>query len=679
MRRGYYTALALEGIRKNRRLYRPYLLACALVVAMFYILSYLSQAAFMPHIPGGGGLQLVMRLGSFVIAVFSVLFLCYTNAFLIRRRKKEFGLYNILGMDKRGIGRVLFLESLMTALLSLAIGLGAGIALSKMAELGVSRLVQGDVTYKFTIPPKAVKDSLIIYGALFFLIFLNALRQVRFTSPIQLLRSENLGEKPPKANWVLGLLGFILLGAAYYIAVTIKNPIEALTWFFVAVIMVIVATYMIFIAGSVLLCRVLQKNKNYYYNKKHFVSVSSMAYRMKRNGAGLASICILLTMVLVMISSTTCLYYGTEDSLRTRYPRDLSVSVYFQRTEEATDQTAALLRDTLLGVVKKSGAQPLRVIDYRVAEVSGKFDESGRLETDASGATVLDLSSAVTLHFMPLEDYRNMTGDLSALREGEAMAFAVKKQAVPEAVTVGSRTYRVVRNLEALEVDGLHTVEMLSNIYLIVPDYEQLLQDLGALTDSRGRQQLLASWHYAFDTDIEPQAQIDLRKDLSGAVKSIKDERTELIWSYYCESLEADRGDFYGTYGGLFFLAILLSLVFLVAAVLIIYYKQISEGYEDQSRFDIMQKVGMTKEDIRKSINSQMLTVFYLPIAFAALHLAFAFPMIRKLLMLFNLNNLPLLILTTVLSVLAFSLFYALVYRATSNAYYAIVSDAKAE
>jgi len=679
MRRGYYSTLALEGIRKNRRLYRPYFLACSLMVAMFYILAYLSQAAFMPALVGGGALALVMRLGSFVIATFSVLFLFYTNAFLIRRRKKEFGLYNILGMDKRSIGRVLFIESLMTALLSLAIGLGAGIALSKMAELGMNRLVQMDVTYTFTVPPRAIKECLIIFGVLFFLIFLNGLRQVRFSKPVELIRSENLGEKPPKANWVLGLLGFILLGAAYYIAVTIKNPIQALSWFFVAVIMVIVATYMIFIAGSVLLCRVLQKNKHYYYNKKHFVSVSSMTYRMKRNGAGLASICILLTMVLVMISSTACLYYGMEDSLNTRYPRALSVNAYFKQAEQAGAENTALLRKTVLDVLEENGAAPLRVIDCREAEISGKLDKSGRLDPDASGATVMDLGSAVTLHLLPLEDYQGMTGDTATLGDGEAMAFSTRKQVVPETVTVGSRTYRVVKTLESLEVEGLNTVEVLSNIYLIVPDFEAAVRDLGTLTDSQGRQMLLSSWRYAFDTDLEPRAQIGLRKALSSAMSALKEERGDLLRSTYSESLEADRMDFYGTYGGLFFLAILLSLVFLVAAVLIIYYKQISEGYEDQSRFDIMQKVGMTKEDIRKSINSQMLTVFYLPIVFAALHLVFAFPMIRKILILFNLNNLPLLILTTALSVLAFSLLYALVYRVTSNAYYAIVSDARAE
>jgi putative ABC transport system permease protein len=679
MKTGYYSRLAVDGIRKNRRLYLPYLLTCVLMVAMFYILSYLSRASFMAHIGGGSGLAWVMHLGSFVIAVFSVFFLFYTNSFLIRRRKKEFGLFNILGMDKRSISRILFRESLIVALVALAFGLGVGIALSKMAELALVNLVEGDITFDFTIPKQSVLLSLVIYGALFLLIFLNAVRQVRFSKPIELMRSENFGEKPPKANWLFGLAGFALLGAAYYIAVSIENPIAALSWFFIAVLMVIAATYLIFIAGSVLLCRILQKNKGYYYNKKHFVSVSSMVYRMKRNGAGLASICILLTMVLVMISSTTCLYYGKEDSLKTRYPRDISVTVNFTQLTPENDGKIAALRETVDRLAGTYNADMLRHVDYREAEISGSLEEGGYLEVDVRLVDAVDFGKLVTVHFVPLEDYTRMYGKTLALGEGEAAAFGLKKVEIPESITIAGKSIRIVETLDALDVDGLNTAEMLTHIFLIVPDLDRALEGLLDLVDYNGNRMLQFGWHYAFDTDIEPAAQIRLVQEVYAAGRAEKDKDPSAIRSYYSASREADRQDFYSMYGGLFFLGLMLSIVFLVAAVLMIYYKQISEGYEDQSRFDIMQKVGMTKPDIRKSINSQMLTVFFLPIVFAVLHLAFAFPMIRKLLLLFNLNNVPLLIFTTAISILVFSAFYAVVYRITSNAYFSIVSDAKAE
>jgi putative ABC transport system permease protein len=678
MKTGYYTRLAVDGIRKNRRLYLPYLLTCVLMVAVFYILAYLARSPFVAYMGGGSGIAIVLYLGSFVMAVFSVFFLFYTNSFLIRRRKMEFGLFNILGMDKRSISRILFRESAIIAVASLVMGLGVGIALSKMAELGLLNLVEKEISYEFTLSKDAVLYSVIIYGALFFLIFLNAVRQVRFSNPMQLLRSENYGEKPPKANWLFGVAGFAILGLAYYIAVSIENPIAALTYFFIAVIMVIAATYLIFIAGSVLLCRILQKNKRYYYNKKHFVSVSSMAYRMKRNGAGLASICILLTMVLVMISSTTCLYYGKEDSLKSRYPRDLSTTVIFYNMAPENNDTIPYIRGIIDQTMERNGAAQLKTLEYREAEISGKLEEDGYMEVDVSAVNEVEFGKLATVHFVPLEDYERQSGKTLSLGEEEAAAFALKKVSVPEALTIGENTFRIVETLETLEVNGLNTAEMINHIYLIVPDFETRMAILNEYVDYNEDKMLRCIWHYAFDTDLEPAEHLSLRREISAAVGGVKSD-FEGQFYYYCESLAADRQDFFSLYGGLFFIGIMLSIVFLVAAVLMIYYKQISEGYEDQSRFDIMQKVGMTKPDIRKSINSQMLTVFFLPIVFAVLHLAFAFPMIRKMLLLFNLNNLPLLILTTGLSILAFSAFYAVVYRITSNAYFAIVSDAKAE
>lgn len=296
-----YRHLAWDGIRKNSRLYVPYLLTGVGAVSFFYILVALAR---LPEgtLPGSGSVQVILNLGSFVLWVFSLLLLFYTHSFLIRRRNREFALYNVLGMGKGDISRILCWESLLSGGLSLLGGLALGVVLSKLAELGLMRVMglEADMTYR--VSAGGLLMALGLYGAIYLLILLSALLRVRRSTAIQLMRSEAVGEKPPRANWALALLGVLLLGAAYYLAVSIREPLTALTWFFAAVLMVIAATYLLFISGSVTLCRLLQRNPRFYYRKRHFVSVSSLVYRMKRNGAGLASICILGTMVLVMLS-----------------------------------------------------------------------------------------------------------------------------------------------------------------------------------------------------------------------------------------------------------------------------------------------------------------------------------------------------------------------------------------
>ena len=353
----FYPRLAWMGIWKNKRLYIPYILASMGMVMMFYIVAFLYTSKVLQSVSGGDVMQQMLGLGLSVISVFSLLFLFYTNSFLNRRRKKEFGLYNILGMGKWNLARIMVWESLMSAVCSLAGGLIAGIVFSKFAELGMVNLLHGEVSFMLTLGAKAILETLKRFSVIFLLLLLYSLWQLRLASPMELLRSENAGERPPKANWLLALAGVVILGAAYYMAVTIKEPIDAMLWFFVAVIMVIIATYLLFIAGSVTICRILQKNKNYYYKTNHFVSVSSMVYRMKRNGAGLASICILCTMVLVMLSGTVCLYIGTEDSLRTRYPRNINL--------DATAGSIDLLENRKTDEIRELAAQTIQMEDRK--------------------------------------------------------------------------------------------------------------------------------------------------------------------------------------------------------------------------------------------------------------------------------------------------------------------------
>ena len=674
MKRGFYPRIAWSGMRKNSKLYLPYTLACIGMTAMFYILMHLADSPALKLIPSSASVTVTLSLGSFVMGVFSLLFLFYTNSFLVRRRYKEFGLYNVLGMNKGNISRVLAWEALINALISLAGGLFLGIALSKLAELGLVNIMGGDTDLDLRISVKALEFTVMFFCGIFLLIYLNSLIKIRRSSASELVKSENFGEKPPRANWLFGLAGIVILAAAYYIAVSIKTPLTALSLFFIAVIMVIVATYLIFIAGSVWICRLLQKNKRYYYKKNHFVSVSSMVYRMKRNGAGLASICILATMVLVMISSTTCLYFGAEDALRDRYPRDISISASYSGLDSMTDENISALRGEISAAV--GGAETENILDYRCASLVGSL-ENGIL--DLSEASIY--STAMTtydyvaeVYIVPLADYNAIAGTNESLGSDEAMIYAYRMDYTDKTFAVDELvSFRVKKVLDSFPIaDGSAMASIAPTVFVIVPDFADTVAKLGGAVSSSGDEPASLSWNYAFDTPVSDEEETAMCERIGERLSECSESGGYLYYSR--ESLAANRADFYGMFGGLFFLGIMLSIAFICAAVLIIYYKQISEGYEDRRRFEIMQNVGMTKKEIRSSINSQLLTVFFLPLIFAGLHLGFAFPFIHKLLMLFNLSNLPLLIGTTAISFGVFALLYAVVFRVTSNAYYNIVS-----
>lgn len=680
MKFGFYPKLAFDGIRKNKRLYGPYLLTCVGMVMMYYIVAFLCGSPVMKALPGGATIRAMLDFGSGVMALFALIFLFYTNSFLIRRRKKEFGLYNILGMGKGSIGKILFWETLLTMAVALLGGIGVGVGLSKLFELGLVNLMNGEVSFDFYVSFGSINRAVLIFGTIFLLLFLNSLRQIRLSNPIALLRSESTGEKPPKANWVLGIAGAVILAAAYYTAVVIRDPLTALGWFFIAVAMVIVATYLLFVAGSVVLCRLLQKSKRFYYKANHFVSVSSMAYRMKRNGAGLASICILLTMVLVMLSSTAALYIGAEDILNNRYPRDITVDLDMWQTQGTEDETVSRFRDSIQSVLDEHGARGGNVYDYRTASISGLLTD-GYFQADISALAEFSLdtySNVVQLYLVPLSDYNRLTGEAQSLEPGEVLVYPYRTgYTVSTFQVAGGDTYRVKAVVDTFPDNGNAAMIAIPSVYVFVPNLEAAVAPLETLADYNGDRMIRFHWYYGFDLELPTGEQIDIYNQIRNSDwrRGITD--ADVIYSSSVECREANRNDFYGTFGGLLFLGLMLSIVFLAAAVLIIYYKQISEGYEDQARFEIMQKVGMTRQDIRKSINSQMLTVFFLPLVTAGVHLCFAFPMVRKLLLLFNLTNTPLLIATTAASFLIFGLFYAVVYKITSNAYFTIVSGAK--
>lgn len=670
MKRGLYFRLAATGMSKNKKFYFPYIFTCFCMVMIYYIIQFLRISDDFRTMRGGESMQMILEMGTPVIAVFSWILLYYTNSFLIRRRQKEFGLYHILGMGKRELVKILIWENLMTAVISIAGGLLGGILFSKLAELAAVRIVGNHLGYKMTIEPKAIYYTVSLFLAIFAVILLRMLIFIFRTKPVDMLKSETAGEKPPKANWILAIVGLIILAGAYWIAVSIEEPMEAMLWFMVAVLMVIVATYLLFIAGSVAFCRLMQKKKNYYYKTRHFVSISSMVYRMKRNGAGLASICILSTMVLVMVSSTVCLYASIEGNLAKGYPQQFSVEMASGSSLEDKDREEKL-KETVGQTINENKIKLKETKEYHILSTACvKTDEGIKFEHE----NIKSLDSLKMLYILTVADYNRLTGENLSLEKNELYVYLPDEAYEKDTFQVegcGNWKNKGTPDNQFICGDDVETLN--SGVYLIVPDEAVMDQFEAAQRAVYGENASSEKLCYAFDTDLSEEGQVSLVSELQNNISTLQlqDEQFPMV---NVNARAVSKSDYYALYGGLFFLGILLGSVFIFGMILIIYYKQITEGYEDQGRFSILMKVGMTRKEVRQSINSQVMTVFFLPLAMAGMHTAFSFPIIRKILKMFAMNDEKLLILVMICCYLAFAVFYAAVYLLTSREYYKIVS-----
>ena len=677
MKGGFYIRLAKDGIMKNRKLYFPYILTCICMIMMFYIIYYLGFSADFTSVRGGDMLQSFLMLGVFVIAIFSLIFLYYTNSFLIRRRKKEFGLYNILGMGKRNLVKILVWENILTATLSVVSGLLLGIVFSKLAELAALRILGGKTGFAIRVEPKPVIVTAVLFIGIFLLIMLRMIFYIFRLRPVEMLKSENVGEKPPKANWILALIGVVLLAGAYYLAVAVIDPLSAMLMFFIAVVMVIIATYLLFISGSVALCKLLQKNKKYYYKTKHFVSLSSMIYRMKRNGAGLASICILSTMVLVTLSSTVCLYAQTEDGIQKRYPHDITMEL----TSDDYSETEPY-KEIVSEVLSEYGEEAENVEDFHLYSAAGfQYGDELRLSrADYSETGTGDIESIRSIYIIDLEAYNRLTGENREMTDNEFLLYPFKADYDYDTISItGCGTW----NVELLEQQPFPVGAAQANAegsYFIVAKDLSVIQQIEEYRNSLAQEDdsLIATYieeSYGFDLSCDDEKQTEIYNTILERIGALTSQENGVEYPhYFIDSKAGGRIDYIAINGGLFFLGVLLGAVFLFGTVLIMYYKQISEGYEDQNRFDILMKVGMTRKEVKQSINSQVLTVFFLPLVTAGIHLAFAYPLISKILLLMSATEEKILIIVTICCYLVFALFYVIVYMITSKGYYTIVS-----
>ncbi len=684
-----YRRLAAEGIRKNRRLYLPYMMAGSVMVMIHYLLHFLESSPIFKEVRGGDFAQLFMGLGGIVIRFFALLFLFYTNSFLIRQRSREFGLYNVLGMDKRNLTRIMIWESVISTAISIGGGLLFGILFSKLAELGFFYILELDAGYAMTVSVRSLALTLRFFLEIYLFLLICTIWRVWRLNPLELLQSTQVGEKPPKAQRLTALFGLLLLGSAYYLAVTIKEPLQAILVFVGAVLMVIAATYILFITGSVTFCRLLQKNKRYYYKPNHFVSVSSMVYRMKRNGAGLASICILSTMILVMLSCTVALYVGDETTIQSRFPRHINMDVELNGSEGLKREFTDQLEDAMTvnaGAAYPAGteaAAPVRqnIRTYRKVETYGlPLDGGYSIDMDRWVMGAADPTGRV-IQFFSLEDFNELMGTDAELADDECLIYCYGEKYGRDTFAIAEGgSWRVKAELDNFFESGFRSeLSALSLMDVVVKDLDAAV---GAFCDQPGRNgQPWAYPEWICEYDIEGgNDEKTARAEASRAGDTI--EQIRLATGAKIRGVDINMRVVERRYslmmdGGLLFLGLLLSIVFVIASVLIIYYKQISEGFEDQARFGIMQSVGMTKREIRKSINSQILTVFFLPLVFAGVHLMFAFPLLWQLLRLFGSVDLPLFVRMAQLCFLVYGVCYAAVYKLTAGVYYGIVSGAK--
>lgn len=637
-----YEKLAVTNLKNNRKTYVPYIFTGVLTVMMFYIIDALSKGEGITQ----NTLKICLQYATGVIIVFAVIFLFYTNSFLIKRRKKEIGVYNILGMGKRHIARMMAVETILTAGISILGGLVFGIIFGKLMYLLLLKILHNSVDMQFSVNGTAIVQTVILFAGIFLLTYLYNILQIQLVNPVELLHGGNQGEKEPKSRWLLVIVGVAALGNGYWIALTTEAPLEALLKFFVAVVCVIIGTYALFIAGSIVVLKILRKNKAYYYNPKHFTSVSGMIYRMKQNGAGLANICVLSTMVLVMVSTTVSLYAGMEDILDSRFPRDVSIVC-----NEADTNNEETLQRLIKEQCEKAGVKITDRVRYRYGSMNAVLKGNNLEKVEQYYPD----NHFYYVEMITQEEYNRIEKQNVSLKEQEILTYTTNGKCGKKQINIAGQNYQVKKELSEMTSQPKSTAEMYKTLYIVFANAEQI--------------ERIESFSYADKFNLKG----DDGKQKE-TLEQIQNEFYEKFPDGTMESRMLRRSSFYELYGGLFFIGIYLGSMFIMATVLIIYYKQISEGYDDRERYQIMQKVGMSKKEVKRSIRSQVLSVFFLPLVVAVIHVAVAFKVMTKILGVLNLTNVSLFAVCTIITIAVFAVFYIIVYSITAKEYYRIVN-----
>lgn len=670
MHKGIFSRLAKQNIRNNKSTYIPYMITCIFCIAMIYMMEFLRDCPTLDQaVRQADEVRMIVFTGEIVVEIFCIIFLIYSNSFLMKRRQKEIGLYNILGLERNHIGIVMFLETIITSIGSLAGGIAAGIIGSKLALLLLLKLLHIPSVLGFYISVKGIFTCLFMFGIVFLMILFLNLAKIHLSRPVELLRGNNTGEKEPAAKWLMALIGFICLGAGYYLAVTTESPIKAITIFLLAVILVMAGTYLLFTAGSIVILKFLRRRKSFYYRTGNFISISGMLYRMKQNAIGLASICILSTGVLLMISMTVSIYFGMNDIMLNRYPYDVDMSVTSISEEEC---------QTAIEAFEKTIADNKVPVEKSVEEIYLDIvcSKNGDQILIKPTNTIRNSDSVLVLSLLNQAEYERLTGISANLNDGEIFAWypsAVQK----DSVTVDEKEFTVKKWMDKNPLTcGEDAVS--DNAVLVVTDedfkkFDEMRTEMykGVSSAPAGEDLTL---HLGLDITGSETEKIEFGTPVMEVVKDLKKNGGLSENSWITSGIrQQEYESYYADNGSLLFIGIFLGSLFLMGTAMIIYYKQISEGYEDQKRFEIMQKVGLSRREVRSSVRRQILMVFFLPLLMAMLHITMAFPMIRRMLLLFGMTNTKLFIGCTAGTVLIFAVVYGLIYLMTARSYYHIV------
>lgn len=661
MKHFFYSRLAFTNIKKNAKLYIPYLITSMFTVAMYYIMHSLScNTSFIDDPKSSGTLIVVLELGTWIVMIFSVIFLFYINSFLIKRRKKEIALYNILGMEKRHVMIMMFCETFITTAISFVGGLLLGLLMSKLAYLFLVNLVHVSTAMAFEISISSIITTLCVFIPIYIAAYLFNVVQVKVANPIELLRGGEVGEKQPKSKWIMTVIGVICLGSGYYIAQNTEDPFTAIMLFFVAVILVVIGTYCLFTAGSISILNMLKKNKTFYYKTSHFTSVSQMIYRMKQNAVGLASICILYTCILVMLSSTVSLYVSIQDTVDLALDEHINVSLYYEADKDI-DQQSQVFNQKMIEIEEEIQANHIEIETYLSRkELRNSMVVDGHKVT-VGGPSNGNSAVYTGMNAMSAQDYNKAYNKDVSLNNDEVLV-STEFMDLKDIIDINGKTYKikgVVKDKFFLPTNNIASAQWLGVVF----NDESTVKELNQ-TNNKSLQNFTTSI-VLNNKEESPQAIEIIRNHLT----TLEGVTNNVQSKYELEIMFTEM------YGSLFFLGIFLGIIFLIAAILIMYYKQLSEGYEDQKRFEIMQQVGMSTKEVKQSIRSQILIFFFLPLAVSVLHMIFAFRLIVRMFSFLVLSGESVFIWCTVIAIAILVIVYSIVYVLTARTYYKIVKN----
>lgn len=670
----FYSKFALNNLVKNKRFIVPYVLSTIFTIMSFYILSSLAFGDNLNKLPNGiNATKQVLSLGIIVIAIFSTIFLFYTYSFLVKRRVREFGLYAVLGMTKKQIAKILVLETIFIAITTLVVGIGLGILFDKLMLLILLKLFSATVTFGFSITPIAVVFSVLLFGGIFFLLLLYTVIKIARLRIVALLKDENKGEKEPKSRWILAIIGLGLIGYGYYTAQTVQNPIKAITVFFFAVIAVIIGTYLVFMAVSITVLKIMKNNKNFYYKPKNFISVSGLLYRMKRNAVGLANICILSTMVLVTMGTTSALYAGMEKSYNERFPRQLMVAGY----HSTSDKLKEIENNAKLSA-KEAGTEVEDMVSYNSVPIVGRLvEDKFNFESNIG----IDLSNVKMIVVLELKDYNKTANKNITLESNEILLHIDKKGNYNHNnISLNGSDYKIKEKLSEFPgAIGSAAANIIDTYYVVVKDNkeaEKIAAQLAARMEELSKEDAKSR---GIITTGAPTVQNYVAfniKDTTKEAKVIESfKKLEKQSGIEIEGKDENKLTFRGVFASFLFIGVFISLIFVTSQVVIMYYKQISEGYEDKGNFEIMRKVGITDKQIKQSIKSQVLLIFFSPLIIATLHTIVAYPFIEKILRLFLITDSSIFLQALAVTIVVFAIFYLIVYAITSKIYYRIIKE----